>query len=129
VFLTTSLNAVRTLRGGYRHGPGGNAVRRERYRQPDPDRHLSCCIHSMLLHITDLYTVASALVDRSKTEGPDDDRLLASVRDLAQQMRFVMRLKREENAFVATAESWLDRSRADLAATILAEVLAKRVNP
>lgn len=83
----------------------------------------------MLLHITDLYTVASALVDRSKTERPDDDRLLASVRDLAQQMRFVMRLKREENAFVAAAASWLDRSRADLAATILAEVLAKRINP
>jgi hypothetical protein len=80
-------------------------------------------------HITDLYTVASTLVDRSRTERPDDARLLEGVRDLAQQMRFVMRLKREENAFVSAAESWLDRTRADLAATILAEVLAKRVRP
>jgi hypothetical protein len=81
----------------------------------------------MLPHITDLYSDASALVDRSKTERPDDVRLLESVRDLAQQMRLVMRLKREENALVAAAEGWLDKTRADLAATILAEVLAKRI--
>ena len=83
----------------------------------------------MLPHITDLYFIAGALVDRSKIERPDDARLLASVSDLAQQMRFVMRLKREENALIAAAESWLDRTRADLAAAILADVLAKRVNP
>lgn len=82
----------------------------------------------MLPHMTDLYTVASALVERSKTERPDDARLLANVRDLAQQMRFVMRMKRQENALMAAAESWLDRTRADLAAPILAEVIANRLS-
>jgi hypothetical protein len=78
--------------------------------------------------MTDLYTVASALVERSKTERPDDARLLANDRDLAQQMRFVMRLKCQENALMAAAESWLDRTRADLGAAILAEVIANRLS-
>jgi hypothetical protein len=68
----------------------------------------------MLPALTDLYYVASALADRSKAERPDDVRLLASVRDLTIQMRLVLRLGREEHASVVAAESWLDKTRADL---------------
>ena len=82
----------------------------------------------MLPGITDLYSVASTLKARFEAQPPDDARLLAGVRDLVLQMRLVMRLGREENAFLVAAENRLDEARADLAMTLLTEVLAKRIS-
>jgi hypothetical protein len=81
----------------------------------------------MLPHITDLYAVANALLDRANTGRPDDVRLLGDARQLVQQMHFVMRLRRDEAARIVAAESWLDQTRVDRAISILAEVLGGRI--
>jgi hypothetical protein len=82
----------------------------------------------MLPSINDLFSVAISMKTRSEATPPDDVQPLADVRDLALQLRLVMRLGREENALVVAAETWLDEVRADLAVALLVELLAKRVS-